>query len=181
MKQGYLKLVQVSQSELWLWVPFYHSLSSRKMEISNLWCDIECSISLYNASQDLQPACSLWRDQFLFRVKGKFQAFYQYAKTFNSDDFDYEDLKNSDYIFMRWKVRCCLRQAWPYVVVSHLWSTAAAVCHSIRPLRSSFWSQTTQSKTSVELPLLDSTTSASRNPQQRLRATTTTGALNGNI
>lgn len=37
--------------------------------------------------------------------KGKFQAFYQYAKTFNSDDFDYEDLKNSDYIFMRWKVR----------------------------------------------------------------------------
>ncbi|XP_046889108.1 NADPH oxidase organizer 1b isoform X2 [Hypomesus transpacificus] len=34
---------------------------------------------------------------------GKFQAFYQYAKTFNSDDFDYEELKNSDYIFMRWK------------------------------------------------------------------------------
>ncbi|KAK5622956.1 GID complex subunit 4, VID24 [Crenichthys baileyi] len=34
---------------------------------------------------------------------GKFQAFYQYAKTFNSDEFDYEDLKNSDYIFMRWK------------------------------------------------------------------------------
>uniref|UniRef100_A0A3Q2YKA7 GID complex subunit 4 homolog n=1 Tax=Hippocampus comes TaxID=109280 RepID=A0A3Q2YKA7_HIPCM len=34
---------------------------------------------------------------------GKFQAFYQYAKTFNSDDFDYEDLTNSDYIFMRWK------------------------------------------------------------------------------
>lgn len=40
-----------------------------------------------------------------FCVQGKFQAFYQYAKTFNSDDFDYEDLKNSDYIFMRWKVR----------------------------------------------------------------------------
>ncbi|XP_009562854.2 glucose-induced degradation protein 4 homolog [Cuculus canorus] len=34
---------------------------------------------------------------------GKFQAFYQYAKTFNSDDFDYEDLKNGDYVFMRWK------------------------------------------------------------------------------
>uniref|UniRef100_A0A3P8UKZ3 GID complex subunit 4 homolog n=2 Tax=Cynoglossus semilaevis TaxID=244447 RepID=A0A3P8UKZ3_CYNSE len=33
----------------------------------------------------------------------KFEAFYQYAKTFNSDDFDYEDLKNSDFIFMRWK------------------------------------------------------------------------------
>ncbi|KAF6723632.1 Glucose-induced degradation-like protein 4 [Oryzias melastigma] len=36
---------------------------------------------------------------------GKFQAFYQYAKTFNSDEFDYEDLRNSDYIFMRWKVK----------------------------------------------------------------------------
>ncbi|PWA16140.1 hypothetical protein CCH79_00019432 [Gambusia affinis] len=35
---------------------------------------------------------------------GKFQAFYQYAKSFNSDEFDYEDLKSSDYIFMRWKV-----------------------------------------------------------------------------
>uniref|UniRef100_A0A6I8P9H5 GID complex subunit 4 homolog n=1 Tax=Ornithorhynchus anatinus TaxID=9258 RepID=A0A6I8P9H5_ORNAN len=34
---------------------------------------------------------------------GKFQAFYQYAKTFNSDDFDYEELKNGDYVFMRWK------------------------------------------------------------------------------
>uniref|UniRef100_A0A7M4G1K7 GID complex subunit 4 homolog n=1 Tax=Crocodylus porosus TaxID=8502 RepID=A0A7M4G1K7_CROPO len=34
---------------------------------------------------------------------GKFQAFYQYAKTFNSDDFVYEDLKNGDYVFMRWK------------------------------------------------------------------------------
>uniref|UniRef100_A0A3B3T7T3 GID complex subunit 4 homolog n=2 Tax=Mormyridae TaxID=31092 RepID=A0A3B3T7T3_9TELE len=34
---------------------------------------------------------------------GKFQAFYQYAKIFNSDDFDYEELKSSDYVFMRWK------------------------------------------------------------------------------
>uniref|UniRef100_A0A8D0BI42 GID complex subunit 4 homolog n=1 Tax=Salvator merianae TaxID=96440 RepID=A0A8D0BI42_SALMN len=34
---------------------------------------------------------------------GKFPAFYQYAKTFNSDDFDYEDLKNDDFVFMRWK------------------------------------------------------------------------------
>ncbi|KAF7242933.1 hypothetical protein EYD10_10576 [Varanus komodoensis] len=34
---------------------------------------------------------------------GKFPAFYQYAKTFNSDDFDYEDLKKDDFVFMRWK------------------------------------------------------------------------------
>uniref|UniRef100_A0AAQ5ZR19 GID complex subunit 4 homolog n=2 Tax=Amphiprion TaxID=80969 RepID=A0AAQ5ZR19_AMPOC len=34
---------------------------------------------------------------------GKFQAFYKYGKNFNSDDFDYDALEKSDYIFMRWK------------------------------------------------------------------------------
>ncbi|KAI3359887.1 hypothetical protein L3Q82_014237, partial [Scortum barcoo] len=34
---------------------------------------------------------------------GKFKPFYKYAKSFNSDDFDYEALENSDYVFMRWK------------------------------------------------------------------------------
>ncbi|EFB16039.1 hypothetical protein PANDA_012271 [Ailuropoda melanoleuca] len=38
---------------------------------------------------------------------GKFLAFYQYAKSFNSDDFDYEELKNGDYVFMRWKCPLC--------------------------------------------------------------------------
>lgn len=56
-----------------------------------------------NTGAQLQAASPSSR-QCLY-AKGKFQAFYQYAKTFNSDDFDYEDLKNSDYIFMRWKVR----------------------------------------------------------------------------
>lgn len=41
----------------------------------------------------------------VFCFQGKFLAFYQYAKSFNSDDFDYEELKNGDYVFMRWKVR----------------------------------------------------------------------------
>uniref|UniRef100_A0A3Q3W142 Uncharacterized protein n=1 Tax=Mola mola TaxID=94237 RepID=A0A3Q3W142_MOLML len=34
---------------------------------------------------------------------GKFKPFYQYAKSFNTDDFDYEALDSGDYIFMRWK------------------------------------------------------------------------------
>nr|XP_057905015.1 uncharacterized protein LOC131103094 isoform X2 [Doryrhamphus excisus] len=34
---------------------------------------------------------------------GKFQPFYKFAKSFNSDDFDYEALEHSDYVFMRWK------------------------------------------------------------------------------
>lgn len=37
-------------------------------------------------------------------LQGKFKPFYKYAKSFNSDDFDYEALDNSDYVFMRWKV-----------------------------------------------------------------------------
>ncbi|XP_013870322.1 glucose-induced degradation protein 4 homolog [Austrofundulus limnaeus] len=36
-------------------------------------------------------------------LQGKFQAFYEYAKSFNSDHFDYKVLDDSDYIFMRWK------------------------------------------------------------------------------
>uniref|UniRef100_UPI00358DFC2E glucose-induced degradation protein 4 homolog n=1 Tax=Myxine glutinosa TaxID=7769 RepID=UPI00358DFC2E len=34
---------------------------------------------------------------------GKFPAFYHYSNTFNSDDFDFEELKESDFVFMRWK------------------------------------------------------------------------------
>lgn len=33
----------------------------------------------------------------------KFKPFYKYAKSFNSDDFDYDALESSNYIFMRWK------------------------------------------------------------------------------
>ncbi|XP_035776245.1 glucose-induced degradation protein 4 homolog [Anopheles albimanus] len=34
---------------------------------------------------------------------GKFAAFSEYQKTFNSDDFDYDALERSDFVFMRWK------------------------------------------------------------------------------
>lgn len=34
---------------------------------------------------------------------GQFLPFYQYAKTFNQDNFNYDALKNTDYVFMRWK------------------------------------------------------------------------------
>lgn len=61
----------------------------------------------------VEPFKTVWRPQTSHNnpvsVQGKFQAFYQYAKTFNSDEFDYEDLKSSDYIFMRWKVSWSLK------------------------------------------------------------------------
>jgi len=34
---------------------------------------------------------------------GKFVAFYQFAKKFNSDAFNYEQLQDIDFVFMRWK------------------------------------------------------------------------------
>ena len=30
-------------------------------------------------------------------------SFHQYAKTFNSDSFDYEAVRETDFVFMRWK------------------------------------------------------------------------------
>ena len=35
--------------------------------------------------------------------------FYQYAKTFNSDSFDYDALEETDYVFMRWKEHFLVR------------------------------------------------------------------------
>lgn len=39
----------------------------------------------------------------LFIFQNKFAAFCQYTKTFNSDAFNYDELKNADHVFMRWK------------------------------------------------------------------------------
>lgn len=41
--------------------------------------------------------------RLLVFLQGKFSMFSEFAKTFNSDNFDYESLANSDYVFMRWK------------------------------------------------------------------------------
>lgn len=38
-----------------------------------------------------------------FFFQSKFLAFYQYAKCFNSDSFNYDELSRTDYVFMRWK------------------------------------------------------------------------------
>lgn len=40
---------------------------------------------------------------FFFFFKSKFDSFCQYAKTFNSDNFDYKALADTDFVFMRWK------------------------------------------------------------------------------
>ena len=41
---------------------------------------------------------------YLFSTfQSKFLSFYQFVKIFNSDNFDYDSLQSSDYVYMRWK------------------------------------------------------------------------------
>ena len=47
---------------------------------------------------------NLFFDYCFINPQGQFLPFYQYAKTFNQDTFNYDALKNTDYVFMRWKV-----------------------------------------------------------------------------
>jgi len=37
-------------------------------------------------------------------MQSKFSSFVQFAKSFNNDEFDYDELNNTDFVFMRWKV-----------------------------------------------------------------------------
>ncbi|CAA9996257.1 unnamed protein product [Nesidiocoris tenuis] len=36
-------------------------------------------------------------------LQSKFASFCQYSKTFNADCFDYDEIKSTDFVFMRWK------------------------------------------------------------------------------
>ncbi|XP_059990442.1 glucose-induced degradation protein 4 homolog isoform X1 [Lagenorhynchus albirostris] len=63
---------------------------------------------------------------------GKFLAFYQYAKSFNSDDFDYEELKSGDYVFMRWKEKAALGEISPAFLQMKPVAPSFPVCVSMR-------------------------------------------------
>ncbi|XP_012871796.1 PREDICTED: glucose-induced degradation protein 4 homolog [Dipodomys ordii] len=65
---------------------------------------------------------------------GKFLAFYQYAKSFNSDDFDYEELKNGDYVFMRWKDHDTLVKSRSATAPAHTWEQFLVPDHTIKDI-----------------------------------------------
>ena len=55
---------------------------------------------------------------FFFIFQSKFSAFKsKYEKTFNSDNFDYDNLAKSDYVFMRWKEHFLVSSAFIYFIV----------------------------------------------------------------
>ena len=64
------------------------------------WVGFSLSPHLHSNKSYKNCVVSDWPD---VDFQSKFLAFYQYAKTFNSDTFDYEELNRTDYVFMRWK------------------------------------------------------------------------------
>ena len=74
-------------------------------------------------------------------LQGKFLSFnYQFAKHFNTDDFNYSELKDTDFVFMRWKVSMFLffssgfliiwgrRNGYPSIYSSTMSSFNLALC-----------------------------------------------------
>lgn len=78
-----------------------------------MFCSCHACQSQKHSSAKKKAVCTLLTSKTLTFVNPpptlvffqcKFKPFYKYAKSFNSDDFDYDALEGSDYIFMRWKV-----------------------------------------------------------------------------
>ena len=59
----------------------------------------------------------------LFLLQNKFPSFNRFAKTFNTDDFDYDQLDHTDFVFMRWKV--CIYEL---IIYSHLCNVCLYLC-----------------------------------------------------
>ena len=102
--------------------PMYHTLVSHLRITPNV--PHPCTTPSYNTSTTALPGPLLtkphttipfnntnmgssWQylSTSLTHTQGKFDGFDAYAQDFASDTFNYDQLKNSDHIFMRWKVR----------------------------------------------------------------------------
>lgn len=67
------------------------------------WVSITCHLTQMNL---VRTCFTLSSPNF----QSKFSAFKnKYEKTFNSDNFDYDSLAKSDYVFMRWKEHFLVR------------------------------------------------------------------------
>ena len=71
--------------------------------ITNHYQNVNCTFSASFFFIWKQRITTAACDILYFYFQSKFLAFYQYAKTFNSDTFDYDELNRTDYVFMRWK------------------------------------------------------------------------------
>ena len=90
MNWGTAKHIQILTIILWHgfdWILIYSNIVKRKKCFN--WTPVKSAV-ISNENN-----LSFWQS--------KFGSFYQYAKSFNSDSFDYEGLKTTDYVFMRWK------------------------------------------------------------------------------
>uniref|UniRef100_A0A8C6G3M7 GID complex subunit 4 homolog n=1 Tax=Moschus moschiferus TaxID=68415 RepID=A0A8C6G3M7_MOSMO len=105
---GYLKIKGLTEEYPTLTTFFEGEIISRKHPFLTRKWDADEDVDRKHWVSALAPPPGLRPCPALilcsaFGFQGKFLAFYQYAKSFNSDDFDYEELKSGDYVFMRWK------------------------------------------------------------------------------
>lgn len=76
--------------------------------LSKLWLFVsfKTSFDIHNINKSfdfLIEALCVPSTKLHLSFQGKFPPFYQYTKNFNSDSFDYNVLKDSEHVFMRWK------------------------------------------------------------------------------
>lgn len=81
---------------------------------------------LYQKAYGISLLYSQWSLTFKWLIEGvcfplqnKFLSFYPFSKTFNSDDFDYDELDSTDFVFMRWKVSPASVRDWYYCHLTH--------------------------------------------------------------
>lgn len=96
---------------LWWW-NYFEKISIFDTKVG---CGWRCrSKTLGKFSIILYSPFSFINHTFLFDcfiLQSKFSAFEnKYEKSFNSDNFDYDNLAKSDYVFMRWKEHFLVRR-----------------------------------------------------------------------
>lgn len=101
---GYLKITGLTLEYPMLTTFFDGEIISKKYPFLTRKWDAEEDVDRKHWVRWIYLQAVLYLFVFRFVSQSKFAAFQnEYEKTFNTDNFDYDSLANSDYVFMRWK------------------------------------------------------------------------------
>ena len=103
---GYLKVIGLSEEYPSITTFFEGEIISEKYPFLTRSYDKNGTNEVVDRSEahELSPHFhEIWST--LRKYWSKFWSFYPFEYVFNCDDFDYNDLKNTDFVFMRWKER----------------------------------------------------------------------------
>lgn len=103
---GYLKITGLT-SEFPTLTTFFDAeiISKRYPFLTRKWdADEDVDRKHWVSCWDLLVSAGIFSWPLAFAsLQGRFSAFADYQKNFNSDDFTYDALEKSDFVFMRWK------------------------------------------------------------------------------